>query len=55
MAEVEKDGQRITAHPGYAACCLNTWVLSTTAVSLRTTAQKTYSATKIDKNAAESE
>ncbi|XP_074621044.1 uncharacterized protein LOC141879670 [Acropora palmata] len=55
MAEVEKDGQCITAHPGYAACCLNTWVLSTAAISLRTMAQKTYSATKIEKNAAESE
>ncbi|KAK2549703.1 hypothetical protein P5673_029831, partial [Acropora cervicornis] len=55
VAEVEKDGQCITAHPGYAACCLNTWVLSTAAISLRTMAQKTYSATKIEKNAAESE
>ncbi|XP_067025620.1 uncharacterized protein [Acropora muricata] len=49
MAEVEKDGQCITVHPGYAACCLNTWVLSNAAISLRTMAQKTYSATKIEK------
>ncbi|XP_067028184.1 uncharacterized protein [Acropora muricata] len=55
MAEVEKDGQCITTHPGYAACCLNTWVLSTRAISLRIMVQKTYSATKIEKNAAESD
>ena len=49
MVEVEKDGQCLTTHPGYAACCLNTCVLSTTAISLRIMAQKTYSATKIEK------
>ena len=30
----------ITAHPGYAACCLNSWVLSSAVISLKTTSKK---------------
>ena len=53
IAEVEKDGQCITAHPGYGALYS---LLSTAAISLRTMAQKTYSATEIEKKkTAESE
>ncbi|XP_078362184.1 P2X purinoceptor 7-like [Oculina patagonica] len=55
MYEVEKEGQCITEHPGYAACCLNSWVLSTAAIGLKTKAKKSYATTKTDKNAAEPE
>lgn len=55
MYEVEKDGECITEHPGYAACCLNTRVLSTAAIGLKTKAKKSYSTTKTATNAAESE
>ncbi|XP_068671216.1 uncharacterized protein [Montipora foliosa] len=55
MYEVEKEGECITEHPGYAACCLNTWVLSTAAIGLKTKAKKSYSTTKTARNAAESE
>ena len=39
MLEVDKEGECITAHPGYAACCLNSWVLSSAAISLKTSAK----------------
>jgi len=35
MYDLEKEGECITEHPGYAACCLNMWVLSTAATSLK--------------------
>lgn len=54
MYEVEKDGECITEHPGYAACCLNRWVLSTAAIGLKTKAKKSYSTTKTATNVAES-
>ena len=53
MYEVEKEGQCITEHPGYAACCLNSWVLSTAAIGLKTRAKKSYATTKTEKNVAE--
>ena len=55
MYEVEKEGQCITEHPGYAACCLNSWGLSIAAKGLKTKAKKSYATTKTDKNAAEPE
>ena len=55
MYELENKGGCITEHPGYAAYCLNTLVLSTAAIGLKTKAKKSYSTTKTATNAAESE
>ena len=55
MSQVEKDGECITEHPGYAACSLNTWVLPTATIGLKTKAKNlSYSTTKTKTNAAES-
>ena len=55
MYELENEGGCITEHPGYAACRLNTWGLSTAAIGLKTKAKKSYSTAKTATNAAESE
>lgn len=55
MYDVEKEGQCITKHPGYAACGLNSWVLFTAAIGLKTKAKKSYTTTKTEQNAAEPE
>ena len=44
MADVEKDDERVTSHPGFESVCLYRWVLATAAMGLKTK-QKKASAT----------
>ena len=40
MAEVEKDDECVTSHPGFESVCLNRWVLATAAIGLKTKQRK---------------
>ena len=40
MAEVEKDDECVTSHPGFESACLNRWVLATAAIGLKTNRRK---------------
>ena len=40
MAEVEKDDECVTSHPGFESVCLNRWVLATAAIGLKTKQKK---------------
>lgn len=55
MEKVDLADQCITAHPGFADCCLNTWVLHTAGIGLKTRNKKSYTTTKANKNASDSE
>ena len=42
MAEVEKDDECVTSHPGFGKCLLSRWVLATAAIGLKTKQMKAY-------------
>ena len=42
MEEVEKEGDCITSHPGFADVCLNRWVLHTAGIGLKTRQKRSY-------------
>ena len=49
------EGACITAHSGFDAVCLNTWVLQTAGVGLKTRRNKSYSTMMTQLGAAENE
>ena len=42
MAQVEKDEECVTSHPGFERVCLYRWVLATAAIGLKTKQKKAY-------------
>ncbi|XP_068690066.1 uncharacterized protein [Montipora foliosa] len=42
MAQVEKDEECVTSHPGFESVCLDRWVLATAAIGLKTKQKKAY-------------
>ena len=55
MEEIDMEGACITAHSGFDAVCLNTWVLQTAGVGLKTRRNKSYSTMMTQLGAAENE
>ena len=55
MEESGQDEQCIVDHPGFEACCLNPWVLEVASVGLKTRTKRSYSTTRTEMNAAQSE
>ena len=56
ILEVEKEEQCITEHPGYVACCLDSWVLLTAAIGLKTLkSEEVFRDYETEAGAAESE
>ena len=55
MEESELEDKCIVDHPGFEVCCLNKWVLEIASVGLKTRSKRSYSATRTQTNAAQSE
>ena len=53
MAEVEKDDECVTSHPGFESVCLNRWVLATAAVGLKTKQKKASTTLLAESNTTE--
>ena len=51
----QDEHQCIVDHPGFEACCLNPWVLEVASVGLKTRTKRSYSTTRTEMNAAQSE
>ena len=53
MAEVEKDDECVTSHPGFESVCLNLWVLATAAIGLKTKQKKVSTTLLAESNTTE--
>ena len=53
MAEVEKDDECVTSHPGFERVCVNRWVLATAAIGLKTKQKKASTALLAEGNTTE--
>ena len=53
MAEVEKDDECVTSHPGFENVCLNRWVLATAAIGLKTKQKKASTTLLAESNTTE--
>ena len=53
--ESGQEDKCIVDHPGFEVCCLSPWVLEVASVGLKTQTKRSYSTTRTEMNAAQSE